>query len=346
MEIITNKKPLVSVIIGTYNYGHFIEEAIGSVLNQNFSHKDMDIIVVDDGSTDDTAVRVKKYKDKIRYIFKENGGQASALNVGVENARGEIIAFLDSDDYWHPYKLKITVEGFRKSESVDIVYHDLNIVDSSGNTVGTYFDYIYPRLKDNEENVEPEKVNLKSYLKGVILPFPPTSGIMVKSQCLAKIMPIPEHYYTCTDGYIHHFTLFYAKKFFLIKQPLGYYRVHGNNIFEDGRIFLNGKTGHQKLQNLANMTSILVEDIEKFGENSGYNVINLQKEFKRRLTHYKNKLDGKTFNLLNVRMVVKTHYEILRYQGLKKYFIYSYNYRKNQIFELIRKIRLWSGVVT
>jgi glycosyltransferase involved in cell wall biosynthesis len=77
------------------NYGHFTEEAIDSVLAQDFPAEQVEIIVVDDGSTDDTGERVKKYGSRIRYFYKANGGQAAALNSGFANARGEIVALLD-----------------------------------------------------------------------------------------------------------------------------------------------------------------------------------------------------------------------------------------------------------
>jgi glycosyltransferase involved in cell wall biosynthesis len=75
-------RPYVSVLIDTYNYGRFIEQAIESVLSQDFTMERVEILVVDDGSTDDTEERVKKYGAKIRYLRKENGGQASAFNLG------------------------------------------------------------------------------------------------------------------------------------------------------------------------------------------------------------------------------------------------------------------------
>ena len=93
---------LISVLITTYNYGRFIEECIDSVLAQEYPSDKLEIIVVDDGSTDDTSERVQKYESKIHYIQKSNGGQASALNIGVANSHGEIICILDADDYFFP----------------------------------------------------------------------------------------------------------------------------------------------------------------------------------------------------------------------------------------------------
>jgi len=70
----------ITVLIDTYNYGRYIEEAIESVLAQDFPAEEMEILVVDDGSTDDTRARVGKYADRVKYIYKKNGGQASAFN--------------------------------------------------------------------------------------------------------------------------------------------------------------------------------------------------------------------------------------------------------------------------
>ena len=80
--------PLISVVITTYNYGRFVEECIDSVLAQDYPAELIDIVVVDDGSTDDTPERVKKYQGKIQYVRQQNRGQAAALNLGFAKARG------------------------------------------------------------------------------------------------------------------------------------------------------------------------------------------------------------------------------------------------------------------
>ncbi len=98
------RKPEISVIIPTYNRGNLIVEAIESVLAQTYS--DFEIIVVDDGSTDDTAAKLQPYLDRVRYAVQRNRGVAVARNTGIQLAQGEFICFLDSDDLWEPGKLE------------------------------------------------------------------------------------------------------------------------------------------------------------------------------------------------------------------------------------------------
>jgi glycosyltransferase involved in cell wall biosynthesis len=105
-----DKKPAVSVIIPTYNRAWIVQEAIRSVLAQTFS--DYELIVVDDGSTDSTQSILTKFQDEITVIRQENTGVSAARNHGVNAARGELIAFLDSDDLWLPDKLAVQVEFF------------------------------------------------------------------------------------------------------------------------------------------------------------------------------------------------------------------------------------------
>src|SRR5260370_27752969 len=100
------KAPLFTVVIDTYNYREFIEEAISSALAQDFPASQREILVVDDGSTDDTRQRLLKYRGEILYLRKQNGGQASAFNFGFEHARGEVIALVDSDDICVPGKVR------------------------------------------------------------------------------------------------------------------------------------------------------------------------------------------------------------------------------------------------
>ena len=95
---------LISVVIPTYNYGHFVTEAVDSVLAQTYRH--YEVVVVDDGSTDDTRARLAPYGDRIRYIHQENQGLSAARNTGIRAARGGVIGLLDSDDKWHPRKLE------------------------------------------------------------------------------------------------------------------------------------------------------------------------------------------------------------------------------------------------
>jgi len=109
------KRPLVSVIIPVYNGARFIAEAIESVCAQNYDP--MEIIVVDDGSIDETSSIVQSFKD-VRYIRQKNQGVAVARNTGIENSRGELIAFLDADDYWAPNKLGIQVNCLLKHPHV------------------------------------------------------------------------------------------------------------------------------------------------------------------------------------------------------------------------------------
>lgn len=105
------KKPQVSVIIPTYNRANCLSDAIDSALTQTFD--DLEIIVVDDGSTDETHRILAGYGDRIYVVRKKNGGVSSARNAGLSAARGEWIAFLDSDDIWEPRKLEIQIADLR-----------------------------------------------------------------------------------------------------------------------------------------------------------------------------------------------------------------------------------------
>ena len=117
--------PLVSVIIPTYNRAALLCEAIDTVLAQ--SYKNTEIIVIDDGSTDDTTDAVQKYGDRIRYTRRPNAGVNPARNLGLKQARGEFVALLDSDDLWAPYKLELQVALLRYFNDVGFTFSNFLI---------------------------------------------------------------------------------------------------------------------------------------------------------------------------------------------------------------------------
>lgn len=114
--------PTVSVIITTYNRAQFLKEAIESVLNQ--SYQDFELIVIDDGSEDETQEIVDSYGDRIEYHFQKNAGISCTRNRGLEHAKGEYIAFLDSDDLWKRHKLRMQMEFFERNAESHICYTD------------------------------------------------------------------------------------------------------------------------------------------------------------------------------------------------------------------------------
>jgi glycosyltransferase involved in cell wall biosynthesis len=125
----------VSCVIPAYNYGSMIAGAIDSALAQDYGAENVEIIVVDDGSTDNTAEVVAPYLDRIRYVRKENGGLVSSFNRGVAESTGEFIAMLDADDEWPADKVRRQIEVFEGRPELGLVYSDLEVVDEHGSVV-------------------------------------------------------------------------------------------------------------------------------------------------------------------------------------------------------------------
>src|SRR5215470_4193218 len=122
--------PALTVLVDTHNHERFIEDAIVSVLEQDFPLAEVEILVVDDGSTDKTPEIVHKFHPHVRMIRKANGGQASAFNAGIREAQGEVIAFLDGDDWWAKQKLTAVMDYLSARPHVGVVGHGIYEVDS------------------------------------------------------------------------------------------------------------------------------------------------------------------------------------------------------------------------
>jgi glycosyltransferase involved in cell wall biosynthesis len=127
--------PIVSAIIATYNAGHYLEEAIRSILAQTMP--DLELLVIDDGSTDGTRALVAGFTDpRVRYVWQENAGQTSAKNHGLRLARGNFIGFCDGDDFWYPNKLDLQLACFQKNPRLGVVYSPADKIDEQGRPLG------------------------------------------------------------------------------------------------------------------------------------------------------------------------------------------------------------------
>lgn len=123
-------KPKVSVIIATYNRSALVTQAIDSVLAQTF--RDFELILVDDGSCDNTRDALKRYTGKLLYIYQENKGRAEARNAGIRQARGEYVAFLDDDDIWLPHKLEKQVVFLDAHPDIGLAHSFIELIDEGG----------------------------------------------------------------------------------------------------------------------------------------------------------------------------------------------------------------------
>ncbi|MFD2528366.1 glycosyltransferase [Polaribacter marinaquae] len=128
---------LVSVIIPTYNRKQYLEKTILSVLNQTY--KNIEVLVIDDGSSDNYAKSVCEKFEKCFYYYKNNGGVSSARNYGVRKAKGSFIAFLDDDDIWVKEKLKIQINALINHNDIDCVHGPVEVIDECDNRKGIFY---------------------------------------------------------------------------------------------------------------------------------------------------------------------------------------------------------------
>src|SRR6266849_2176132 len=208
--------PAITVLVIGYNYGRFIGAAIDSVLAQDFPLEKVEILVVDDGSTDDTAERVKKYRSKIQYHRKENGGQASALNFGMAKAAGEIVTLLDADDFFLPGKLARVVQAFQRDAKLGMVYHRIEVWHER---TGERRDWDFVPIS-GDLHQEPRK--FEAYLT------PPNLAISFRLGAVRALLPIPEEIRMLADCYISAL-IPYIAPVLALPEVLAVYRVHGEN---------------------------------------------------------------------------------------------------------------------
>lgn len=206
---------LVSIVINNYNYDRFLAQAIDSALNQTYPH--VEVVVVDDGSTDSSRQIIAGYCDRITAVLQANGKQGAAFNNGYAHSTGDIIIFLDADDYLEPQAAETIVANWKPGLAK--IHYRLTVVDGEGQPSGV----TYPQAsKLSQGDLAKTVINFGSY-SGV-----PTSGNALSRAAMAKVFPIPNEFKTSADDYLSVLMPLYGDVG-AIEQPLGNYRIHTNN---------------------------------------------------------------------------------------------------------------------
>lgn len=206
---------LVSVIIPNYNYAEFLGQAIDSALGLDWD--DVEVIVVDDGSTDSSREVMNAYSDRIISVFQSNGGQRLACNAGFERSRGEVVIFLDSDDVLEPSLIRELHQVWRPG--ISKVQFQMKIIDASGVETGSVLPH-YDRI--------PTPAQVRQWASSAAAyPTPPGSGNAYSRECLARIFPLPPGD-TAADSYCLAAAP-YLGDVVTIAKPLVSYRIHGRN---------------------------------------------------------------------------------------------------------------------
>jgi glycosyltransferase involved in cell wall biosynthesis len=212
--------PKVSVIIPAYNSETFIKDSIQSVINQDYQN--IEIICVDDGSTDNTKNQVMNNFPCVLYFYQENKGPAAARNLGIKKSTGEYIAFLDSDDVWLPEKISMQMEKIFRNPKITIIHTNINIKMN-----GQIRDTAYPT--DHQEGKIFENLLLQN---GSVV----CSTLLVKKECIEKVGYFDEELRTSEDVHLllrlaYYYDFYFLNKVLVIKNHHGSNLTNLNNIY-------------------------------------------------------------------------------------------------------------------
>ena len=230
-----NNQKLISVIIPTFNRAKLIKDAINSVIGQTYQN--FELLIIDDGSTDNTSEVVNSIGDtRIKYIYQENTGVSRARNNGIENASGEYIAFLDSDDLWHPEKLEKQALVLDQNPDVDIVTNSSQYQTFLNDIIG---------IKYNRAKNQKEVISLMLLYQDMV--YTGTPVLCVRKSIFEKSGMFDEEMRFCEDWDLF-FRMALVGKVYNIPEILTYVRSHTDNVtktspvnnFKDGKLlFLN-----------------------------------------------------------------------------------------------------------
>jgi glycosyltransferase involved in cell wall biosynthesis len=215
-------EPLVTVLINNYNYGRFLARAIDSALAQ--SYPSLQIIVVDDGSVDNSREVIRSFGNRITPIFQANGGQASALNAGFSQSKGDWLLLMDSDDLFAPSKVQTLMSYADAFPLAGLIAHNLEYCDEEGKA--TEFSSSRPaavgvRLVDDRARARRGKFSVC---------LPPTSALALRRDTASKIFPVPPDFTIAADNFIQP-PMLALTHVLIIPDFLAIQRIHTTNSY-------------------------------------------------------------------------------------------------------------------
>jgi len=217
--------PRVSAIIPTYNYARYVAAAVESVLSQSFD--DLEIVVVDDGSTDETRETLRHLSTRIRYVPQAHRGLAATRNAGIRVSRGRYLAFLDSDDLWLPDKVSMQVARLDAEPAVGLVYTEATLFNDESPT----------EIPHSFWSDHPSGKILPRLLRHNVVPSPTP---MVRRELFEQVGPFDERLSACEDWDMW-IRIAQVSEFSYVDRVLAKYRVHAANMSLDHeRMMTNG----------------------------------------------------------------------------------------------------------
>jgi glycosyltransferase involved in cell wall biosynthesis len=233
--------PQVSVIIPAYNAGKYLEETVRSVLAQTFA--DLEIIICDDGSTDDTATIAQSFSDpRVKYIHQKNAGVSSARNCSAAHSTGEYLAFLDADDLFHPANLEKKVAVLEQQKDVALVFADCIVIDANGKVTGE-------KLIGKDENVLHDLL----LWNGTVIPGP--SSILVRRTAFEALSEGFDPRFSTAADQDFFFRIAAKNKCARIPEVLTSYRKHESNMHMNIEVMERDHIGVYEKANTARLFS-------------------------------------------------------------------------------------------
>jgi glycosyltransferase involved in cell wall biosynthesis len=245
---------MVSIIINNFNYAKYLSASIESALAQTYQN--IEVIVSDDGSTDNSRDVIESYGSSVIAVLKPNGGQASALNAGYKRSRGDLIIFLDADDILWPSCVAEVVRHWRAD--LTKLHFNLAVIDPSGEPIGCL--YLKPPLLRGDLREE-------LLARGTVASMG-MSGNVFPRTFLNQVMPMPEvGWERGADTYLFNLATL-SGHVGAIDQPLGGYRAHGNNVSAKVK---EGKVNKAALRKFLQREILTDQSLTDYGKKIGVN---------------------------------------------------------------------------